>query len=346
MRRRRARLVPARTRAALHGRGRPAGDGGGGAPPPRRPRHDRGGDLNTYEPAVPSPLRPCSARSTTRTTAPRSSPGSPASPEEARLRPDPRQYRLDDVSGRARCGGIPRVELRPFFVPQTRRLPAPAIGLLRARALGAARAAGPPRAVHLRRRGTPLAARRRTRRGRRARDALPDPGSISAGTSVDRLGAPRAVGRRRRHHGADSTPWDAGCHSRSRAIAGCLSAPRPGSPIRTRATPGRRTSSGQNVSRERRHDRVSVPDPVTSKRLYAARAGRTRLLHPDDPPVRACPRLVRPQADRAVEPDERGVSRPGWSRPARRLPRRRSRPARSRCAGRARASRRCPRGRA
>jgi SAM-dependent methyltransferase len=45
---------------------------------------------------------------------------------------NPRQYRLDDVLAELRAAGFPRVELRPFFVPQTRRLPAPAIGLLRA----------------------------------------------------------------------------------------------------------------------------------------------------------------------------------------------------------------------
>jgi SAM-dependent methyltransferase len=45
---------------------------------------------------------------------------------------NPRQYRLDDVLAELGAAGFPRVELRPFFVPQTRRLPAPAIGLLRA----------------------------------------------------------------------------------------------------------------------------------------------------------------------------------------------------------------------
>jgi SAM-dependent methyltransferase len=45
---------------------------------------------------------------------------------------NPRQYRLQDVLAELRAAGFPRVELRPFFVPQTRRLPAPATGLLKA----------------------------------------------------------------------------------------------------------------------------------------------------------------------------------------------------------------------
>ncbi len=45
---------------------------------------------------------------------------------------NPRQYRLDDVLADLGAAGFGRVELRPFFVPQTRRLPGPAIGLAKA----------------------------------------------------------------------------------------------------------------------------------------------------------------------------------------------------------------------
>jgi SAM-dependent methyltransferase len=45
---------------------------------------------------------------------------------------NPRQYRLDAVVAELRAAGLPRVELRPFFVPQTRRLPGPATGLVKA----------------------------------------------------------------------------------------------------------------------------------------------------------------------------------------------------------------------
>jgi SAM-dependent methyltransferase len=45
---------------------------------------------------------------------------------------NPRQYRVDDVVTDLRDAGFERVELQPFFVPQTRRLPVSAIGLLKA----------------------------------------------------------------------------------------------------------------------------------------------------------------------------------------------------------------------
>jgi SAM-dependent methyltransferase len=45
---------------------------------------------------------------------------------------NPRQYALEDVVEDLRVAGLPRVSLRPFFVPQTRALPAPAGALLRA----------------------------------------------------------------------------------------------------------------------------------------------------------------------------------------------------------------------
>jgi SAM-dependent methyltransferase len=45
---------------------------------------------------------------------------------------NPRQYALQEIVEDLRAGGLPRVALRPFFVPQTRSLPAPAGALLRA----------------------------------------------------------------------------------------------------------------------------------------------------------------------------------------------------------------------
>ncbi|HEU4757504.1 MAG TPA: class I SAM-dependent methyltransferase [Agromyces sp.] len=45
---------------------------------------------------------------------------------------NPRQYRMTDVLAELRHAGFARVELRPFFVPQTRRLPGPAVRLLKA----------------------------------------------------------------------------------------------------------------------------------------------------------------------------------------------------------------------
>ena len=44
---------------------------------------------------------------------------------------NPRQYRLDDVRADLLAAGFERIELRPFFVPQTRALPTPAAALLR-----------------------------------------------------------------------------------------------------------------------------------------------------------------------------------------------------------------------
>jgi SAM-dependent methyltransferase len=45
---------------------------------------------------------------------------------------NPRQYCVADVLTELRTAGFGRVELRPFFVPQTQRLPGPAIALLKA----------------------------------------------------------------------------------------------------------------------------------------------------------------------------------------------------------------------
>lgn len=45
---------------------------------------------------------------------------------------NPRQYRVDEVTAELRAAGFARVELRPFFVPQTRGLPAPGVAVLKA----------------------------------------------------------------------------------------------------------------------------------------------------------------------------------------------------------------------
>lgn len=42
---------------------------------------------------------------------------------------NPRQYRVQDVLADLRAAGLPRAELRPFFVPQTAALPAPLLAL-------------------------------------------------------------------------------------------------------------------------------------------------------------------------------------------------------------------------
>jgi SAM-dependent methyltransferase len=42
---------------------------------------------------------------------------------------NPRQYRVDDVIADLRAAGLGRIELRPFFVPQTVALPRPLVGL-------------------------------------------------------------------------------------------------------------------------------------------------------------------------------------------------------------------------
>jgi hypothetical protein len=45
---------------------------------------------------------------------------------------NPRQYRLADVHADLEAAGWTRLELRPFFSPQTRSLPRPAAAALRA----------------------------------------------------------------------------------------------------------------------------------------------------------------------------------------------------------------------
>ena len=44
---------------------------------------------------------------------------------------NPRQYRLEDVRAELRAAGFSRLELRPFFVPQTVALPRAAVSALR-----------------------------------------------------------------------------------------------------------------------------------------------------------------------------------------------------------------------
>jgi SAM-dependent methyltransferase len=66
---------------------------------------------------------------------------------------NPRQYRLDDVAADLRAAGFGALELRPFFVPQTRALPGPI-----ARLLEAAERAGPLARLALRARFTYLCA--------------------------------------------------------------------------------------------------------------------------------------------------------------------------------------------
>lgn len=45
---------------------------------------------------------------------------------------NPRQYRVEDVVADLRAVGFARVVLRPFFVPQSQRLPGPLVGLAKA----------------------------------------------------------------------------------------------------------------------------------------------------------------------------------------------------------------------
>jgi SAM-dependent methyltransferase len=66
---------------------------------------------------------------------------------------NPRQYRLEEVTRDLREAGFERVELRPFFTPQTRALPRPL-----AAALAAAERAGPLARLALRVRFTYLVA--------------------------------------------------------------------------------------------------------------------------------------------------------------------------------------------
>jgi Methyltransferase domain len=66
---------------------------------------------------------------------------------------NPRQYRVEDVLADLRAAGLEKVTLRPFFVPQTRTLPRPAVALARA-----LERSGPPARLALRFRFTYLVA--------------------------------------------------------------------------------------------------------------------------------------------------------------------------------------------
>jgi SAM-dependent methyltransferase len=66
---------------------------------------------------------------------------------------NPRQYRLEDVRADLRAAGLTRLELRPFFVPQTVALPRAAVAGLRA-----AERSGPAARLALRFRFTYLCA--------------------------------------------------------------------------------------------------------------------------------------------------------------------------------------------
>jgi SAM-dependent methyltransferase len=70
---------------------------------------------------------------------------------------NPRQYAVDDVVADLRAAGLPKVVLRPFFVPQTRALPGP-VGA----ALVAAERTGPLARLALRVRFTYLVAASRS----------------------------------------------------------------------------------------------------------------------------------------------------------------------------------------
>jgi SAM-dependent methyltransferase len=73
---------------------------------------------------------------------------------------NPRQYRLEDVRADLRAAGLERLELRPFFVPQTVALPRPAVAALRA-----AERSGPAARLALRYRFTYLCAASRAPSG-------------------------------------------------------------------------------------------------------------------------------------------------------------------------------------
>ena len=66
---------------------------------------------------------------------------------------NPRQYPVEDVVADLRAAGFGRIVLRPFFVPQTQRLPGPLVGLAKA-----AERSGPLARLALRARFTYLVA--------------------------------------------------------------------------------------------------------------------------------------------------------------------------------------------
>ena len=70
---------------------------------------------------------------------------------------NPRQYRLADVRADLRAAGFDRLELRPFFVPQTRALPRAG----RARCCARSSGSGPARAARAPRSASPTCVRPR-----------------------------------------------------------------------------------------------------------------------------------------------------------------------------------------
>jgi SAM-dependent methyltransferase len=70
---------------------------------------------------------------------------------------NPRQYRLGDVRADLQAAGFDRLDLRPFFVPQSRALPDPLLRVLRV-----LERSGPPARLLLRRRFTVLCAASRS----------------------------------------------------------------------------------------------------------------------------------------------------------------------------------------
>ena len=80
--------------------------------------------------------------------------------EEARLRPESRQYRVEDVLADLAAAGLDRFELRPFFSPQRVSLPRPARRRSpRGRTHRPARAAGAPLPLQLHGGGVTVCAR-------------------------------------------------------------------------------------------------------------------------------------------------------------------------------------------
>ena len=126
-----------------------------------RPRRRRGRPQRRTSRRSRSRRRRSSARSTTRATAARCC-ARIAGYTEKKLVFDlnPRQYRLDDVRADLRAAGFDRLDLRPFFVPQTQRRRA---GRPAAAAAGAERAAG---AGSCSARGSPTCVPHRARRRR------------------------------------------------------------------------------------------------------------------------------------------------------------------------------------
>ena len=257
--------------------------------------------------------RRCSARSTTPTTARRSSRRVAGFTErEARVRPQPAA--VPGRAGRRRARGG-RLRARRAAAVLRPADPARCRGRRSAccvrSSAAAARAPRAPRALHVPRRGRPRLARQctsnETLRAERAPLAASPGRPRPARRSRSR--PRRATGRRA---SGSATCRDAAApgrrpsRSRSRgAIAGCLSAPRPSSPIRTRATPGSRTPSGRTSGARASRPPCRVPPSETSKRLYAARAGTVGSpVTPCVQPSAAMPVSVRAQADRAVQPDE------------------------------------------